>query len=202
MLLKFLNNKVILVKCNNKFFNFMKNKKQIISTTVIGLIRNGKATIGCDGQVTIGNTVVKHNTNKVRKIYNNSVLVGFAGAAADAFTLFERFESKLEQYRGNLHRAAVELAKDWRTDKYLRRLEALLAVLNNEKSLIISGTGDVIEPDDGIVAIGSGGNFALAAARALFQNTELTSREIIEKSLQIASEICIYTNNHFTIEEL
>ncbi len=179
-----------------------KEKLEIRSTTVIGMIRDGKATIGSDGQVTIGTTVVKHNTVKVRKIYNNSVLVGFAGAAADAFTLFERFEAKLEQYRGNLHRAAVELAKDWRTDKYLRRLEALLAVLNKEKSLIISGTGDVIEPDDGIVAIGSGGNYALAAARAMQQNTELSSREIIEKSLKIASEICIYTNSNFSIEEL
>jgi ATP-dependent HslUV protease subunit HslV len=178
------------------------NNMKIRSTTVIGLIRNGKATIGSDGQVTIGSTIVKHNTTKVRKIYNNSVLVGFAGAAADAFTLFERFEGKLEQYHGNLHRAAVELAKDWRTDKYLRKLEALLAVLNNEKSLIISGTGDVIEPDDGIVAIGSGGNFALAAARAMVRNTEFSSREIIEQSLKIASEICIYTNSNFTIEEL
>jgi ATP-dependent HslUV protease, peptidase subunit HslV len=178
------------------------NNMKIRSTTVIGLIRNGKATIGSDGQVTIGATVAKHHTVKVRKIYNGSVLVGFAGAAADAFTLFERFEGKLEQYHGNLHRAAVELAKDWRTDKYLRKLEALLAVLNNEKSLIISGTGDVIEPDDGIVAIGSGGNYALAAARAMIRSTELSSREIIEKSLQIASEICIYTNNNFTIEEL
>jgi ATP-dependent HslUV protease subunit HslV len=180
----------------------MNNNTKIRSTTVIGLIQNGKAVIGSDGQVTIGNTVVKHNTVKIRKIYNNSVLVGFAGAAADAFTLFERFEAKLEQYHGNLYRSAVELAKDWRTDKYLRKLEALLAILNNEKSLIISGTGEVIEPDDRIVAIGSGGNYALAAARALKQNSNLSAREIIEKSLEIASQICIYTNNNFSIEEL
>lgn len=180
----------------------MNKDTTIRSTTVIGIIQNGKAVIGSDGQVTIGNTIAKHHTTKIRKIYDNSVLVGFAGSSADAFTLFERFEAKLEQYHGNLYRSAVELAKDWRTDKYLRRLEALLAVLNNEKSLIISGTGDIIEPDDEIVAIGSGGNYALAAARALKENSTLTGKEIIKKSLEIASQICIYTNNNFSIEEL
>jgi ATP-dependent HslUV protease subunit HslV len=179
-----------------------KNHLIIRSTTAIGLIRNGKAALGADGQVTIGNTAVKHHASKIRKIYNDTVLTGFAGAAADAFTLFERFEAKLEQYRGNLYRAAVELAKDWRMDKYLRRLEALLAVLNKEKALIISGTGDIIEPDDGIVSIGSGGNYALSAARVLSKHTNLSAKEIVEESLKIASEICIYTNNNFIIEEL
>ncbi len=172
------------------------------STTVIGLIRNGKAVIASDGQVSLGNTVMKHKASKIRKIYNNKVLVGFAGATSDAFTLFERFESKLEQYKGNLLRAATELAKDWRTDKYLRRLEALLAVINKEKTLIISGNGDVIEPDDGIVAIGSGGPYALSAARVLVKYTKLSAREIVEEALKQAAEICIYTNSHINIEEL
>jgi len=172
------------------------------STTVIGLIRNGKAVIASDGQVSLGNTVMKHKASKIRKIYNNKVLVGFAGATSDAFTLFERFESKLEQYKGNLLRAATELAKDWRTDKYLRRLEALLAVINKEKTLIISGNGDVIEPDDGIVAIGSGGPYALSAARVLVKYTKLSAREIVEEALRQAAEICIYTNSHINIEEL
>ncbi len=172
------------------------------STTVIGLIRNGKAVIASDGQVSLGNTVMKHKASKIRKIYNNKVLVGFAGATSDAFTLFERFEAKLEQYKGNLLRAATELAKDWRTDKYLRRLEALLAVINKEKTLIISGNGDVIEPDDGIVAIGSGGPYALSAARVLVKYTKLSAREIVEEALKQAAEICIYTNSHINIEEL
>lgn len=172
------------------------------STTVIGLIRNGKAVIASDGQVSLGNTVMKHKASKIRKIYNDKVLVGFAGATSDAFTLFERFESKLEQYKGNLLRAATELAKDWRTDKYLRRLEALLAVINKEKTLIISGNGDVIEPDDGIVAIGSGGPYALSAARVLVKYTKLSAREIVEEALRQAAEICIYTNSHINIEEL
>lgn len=172
------------------------------STTVIGLIRDGKAVIASDGQVSMGNTVMKHKASKIRKIYNNKVLVGFAGATSDAFTLFERFESKLEQYKGNLIRAATELAKDWRTDKYLRRLEALLAVINKEKTLIISGNGDVIEPDDGIVAIGSGGPYALSAARVLLKYTKLSAREIAEEALKQAAEICIYTNSYINIEEL
>ena len=178
----------------------MKNK--VISTTVIGLIRNGKAAMGSDGQVTVANTVLKHNTKKVRKIYNDKVLAGFAGSTADALTLFEKFETKLEQYKGNLSRAAVELAKDWRTDRYLRRLEALLAVMDTKNSFIISGNGDVIEPDDGITAIGSGGSFATASARMLVKYTDLTAKQIVEESLKVAADICIYTNSHITIEEL
>lgn len=158
--------------------------------------------IGSDGQVTMGSTVMKHTTRKVRKIFNDKVLVGFAGATSDAFTLFERFESKLEQYKGNLSRAAVELAKEWRTDKYLRRLEALLAVLDKEHSLIISGTGDIIEPDDGIVAIGSGGPYALTAARMLLKFTDLSGEDIVRESLNQAADICIYTNTNITIETL
>ena len=172
------------------------------STTVIGLIHNGQAVIGSDGQVTVGTAVVKHSAKKVRKIYNGSVLAGFAGTAADAFTLFERFEDNLQQYHGNLMRAAVELAKRWRTDKYLRQLEALLAVVNKDQALIISGTGDIIEPDDGIVAIGSGGNFALAAARMLVRHTTLPARDIVRQSLEVAADICIYTNRNISVEEL
>lgn len=177
-------------------------KRKIRSTTVIGLIRDGKAVIGSDGQVTLGSTVMKHTARKVRKIFNNQVLVGFAGATSDAFTLFERFEAKLEQYKGNLSRAAVELAKEWRTDKYLRRLEALLAVVGKDKTLIISGTGDVIEPDDGIVAIGSGGQYAYVSARIMLKYTKLSAKEIVTESLKQASDICIYTNSHISIEEL
>jgi ATP-dependent HslUV protease subunit HslV len=177
-------------------------KNKILSTTVIGLIRNGKAAMGSDGQVTVSNTVLKHNTKKVRKIYNNKVLAGFAGSTADALTLFEKFEAKLEQYKGNLPRAAVELAKDWRTDRYLRRLEALLAVMDSTHAFIISGNGDVIEPDDGIVAIGSGGSFATAAARMLVKYSELSASEIVNESLNTAADICIYTNHSVTIEEL
>lgn len=180
-----------------------KNKKnRIHSTTVIGLIKNGEAVIGSDGQVTMGNTVMKHTTKKVRKIYNDKVLVGFAGATSDAFTLFEKFESKLDQYKGNLSRAAVELAKEWRSDKYLRRLEALLAVVDSEKSLIISGTGDVIEPDDGIAAIGSGGPYALVAARMLLKYSDLSAKEIVKEALNQAADVCIYTNHNISIEEL
>lgn len=174
----------------------------IHSTTVLGLRRNGIAVIGSDGQVTVGNAVMKHHARKIRKLHNDTVLAGFAGASADAFTLFERFEDKLQQYRGNLLRAAVELAKTWRTDKYLRNLEALLAVLDSEQALIISGTGDVIEPDDGIIAIGSGGNYALAAARMLMKHTELPAREIVKEALTTAGEICIYTNTNIVIDEL
>ena len=177
-------------------------KTKIRSTTVIGLIRNGKAVIGSDGQVTMGNTVLKHTAKKVRKIFNNTGLVGFAGATSDAFTLFERFEGKLEQYKGNLLRAATELAKEWRTDKYLRKLEALLAVVGKDKTLIISGTGDVIEPDDGIVAIGSGGQYAYVSARIMMKYTKLSAKEIVEESLKQASNVCIYTNSNITIEEL
>ncbi len=174
----------------------------IRSTTVIGLTHKGKCVIGSDGQVTVGNTVMKQNAKKVRKLYNDSVIAGFAGAAADAFTLFERFEDKLQEYRGNLLRASVELTKMWRTDKYLRHLEALLAVLDKEKALIISGTGEIIEPDDGIVAIGSGGSYALASARMLVKYSDLSAKEIVQESLKSAGEICIYTNQNITIEEL
>ena len=178
------------------------DEHKIHGTTIIGLRHNGHVAIGGDGQVTLGNTVMKQKSNKIRRLYNDSVLVGFAGSAADAFSLLERFEEKLEQYQGQLARAAVELAKLWRTDKYLRQLEALLAVLDKDHALIISGTGDVIEPDDGIVAVGSGGSYALAAARMLVKHTALSAREIVEDSLTAASDICIYTNKNFTIEEL
>jgi ATP-dependent HslUV protease subunit HslV len=174
----------------------------IRGTTVIGLGYKGRTVIGADGQVTVGQTVMKHTAHKVRTLYNGTILAGFAGAAADAFTLFSRFDENLEKYRGNLERAAVELAKAWRTDKYLRQLEALLAVLNREKALIISGTGEIIEPDDGIVAIGSGGAYALAAARMLVRHSTLDARAIVEESLRAAAAICIYTNDSLTIEEL
>jgi len=176
--------------------------KEIRSTTIIGLVHKGQAAMGGDGQVTLGQTVMKHNAKKVRKLYNNTILAGFAGASADAFTLMERFEDKLEQYKGNLSRAAVELAKDWRTDKYLRRLEAMLAVVSKEKALIISGNGDVIEPDDNIVAIGSGGSYALAAAKMLIKHTNLSAKEIVEEALNTAADICIYTNKNIIIEEI
>ena len=174
----------------------------IRATTVIGLTFKGKTVIGSDGQVTVGNTVMKQGAKKVRKLYNDSVLAGFAGAAADAFTLFAKFEDYLEKHRGNLERAAVELAKEWRTDKYLRHLDALLAVIDKERALVISGTGELIEPDDGIIAIGSGGSYALAAARMLVKHSTLNAREIVEESLQTAGNICIYTNTNLTIEEL
>jgi ATP-dependent HslUV protease subunit HslV len=172
------------------------------ATTILCIRRDEKAAIGGDGQVTIANTILKKNAKKVRKMYSDRVIAGFAGATADAFTLFEKFEGKLESYRGNITRAAVELAKDWRTDKILRRLEALLIVADKEHTFIISGNGDVIEPEEGIAAIGSGGPFAQAAARALYENTELGAKEIIEKSMKIASDICIYTNENIEIEEL
>lgn len=158
--------------------------------------------MAADGQVTLGEAAIKHTARKIRRLYQDKILAGFAGSTADAFSLFTRFEGKLEQYAGNLGRAAVELSKDWRTDKMLRNLEALLVVADLEQTFLLSGSGDVIEPDEGIAAIGSGGSFALAAARALVQNTELPAREIAEKSLHIASQICIYTNDHITIEEL
>ncbi|GAB4482527.1 MAG: ATP-dependent protease subunit HslV [Thermodesulfovibrionales bacterium] len=172
------------------------------ATTILCVRKNGTVSIAGDGQVTLGSTVLKQNARKVRTMYNDTVLAGFAGATADAFTLFEKFEGKLESYRGNITRAAVELAKDWRTDKILRRLEALLIVADREHTFILSGNGDVIEPEDGIAAIGSGGAYAQAAARALIENTELGSRDIVEKAMTIASGICIYTNRNISIEEL
>ncbi len=176
--------------------------EQYRGTTILSARRNGKVVIGGDGQVSMGNTVMKGNARKVRRLYNNQVLAGFAGGTADAFTLFERFEAKLEKHQGNLTRAAVELAKDWRTDRALRRLEALLAVADKEASLIITGNGDVIQPENDLIAIGSGGPFAQSAARALLENTELEAREVVEKGLNIAADICIYTNHNLTIEEL
>ena len=177
-------------------------KRKIRSTTILGLIHNGEAVIGGDGQVTLGNTVVKHNSMKIRKLYNGKVLCGFAGSAADAFTLLGRFEEKLEQYRGNVNRSVVELAKDWRTDKYLRKLEAMLAVVSEENSFIVSGTGDVIEPDDSIVAIGSGGMYALAAAKMLIKHSDLSAKEIAMEALKTAGDICIYTNDNINVEEI
>lgn len=176
--------------------------EQYRGTTILSVRRNGRVVIGGDGQVSMGNTIMKGNARKVRRLYKNQVIAGFAGGTADAFTLFERFEAKLESHGGQLVRAAVELAKDWRTDRALRRLEALLAVANAEASLIITGNGDVIQPEQDLIAIGSGGSFALSAARALFNNTEMDARDIVEKSLTIAGDICVYTNHQFTIEEL
>ena len=176
--------------------------RQFRGTTILSVRRGNTVVIGGDGQVSLGNTVMKGNARKVRRLYHDQVLAGFAGGTADAFTLFERFEGKLEQYQGQLVRAAVEMAKDWRTDRVLRRLEALLTVANKEASLIISGNGDVIEPEHGVMAIGSGGEFAKSAALALVENTDLPPREIVEKSLNIAANICIYTNNNLTIETL
>lgn len=171
-------------------------------TTILSVRRKGKLVMAGDGQVTLGNQVMKSGATKIRNTFHGKVVAGFAGSTADAFTLFEKFDAKLEEYHGNLLRAAVELAKDWRTNKVLRNLEALLAVGNAEASLIISGNGDVIEPDDGILAIGSGGSFALSAARALMRRSDLSAREVVEESLKIAAEICIYTNDQFTIEEI
>jgi ATP-dependent HslUV protease subunit HslV len=174
----------------------------IKGTTIIAVRHNGEVAIGGDGQVTFGNSILKQKANKTRKLYKDKVLAGFSGTTADAFTLFERFEAKLEQHHGNLLRSAVELAKDWRTDRMLRKLEALLIVVDKEHSLIVSGNGDVVEPDDGIIAIGSGGSFALAAARALVKHSDLDIKTIVEESMKIASEICIYTNDNIIIEEL
>ena len=171
-------------------------------TTIVSVRRNGHVAIGGDGQVSLGNTVMKGNARKVRRLYNNKVIAGFAGGTADAFTLFERFEAKLELHQGHLMRAAVELAKDWRTDRMLRKLEALLAVADANTSLIITGNGDVVQPEHDLIAIGSGGPSAQAAATALLHNTELSARDIVEKSLTIAGDICVYTNHHQTIEEL
>jgi ATP-dependent HslUV protease subunit HslV len=174
--------------------------EQFRGTTILSVRRGNQVVIGGDGQVTLGNTVMKGNARKVRRLYKDKVIAGFAGGTADAFTLFERFESKLELHQGHLVRAAVELAKDWRTDRMLRRLEAVLAVADAKVSLIITGNGDVIEPEESLIAIGSGGPFAQAAARALMENTELSAKEIVQKALTIAGDICIYTNNHLTIE--
>lgn len=171
-------------------------------TTIVSVRRNGMVAIGGDGQVSLGNTVMKGNARKVRRLYHDKVLAGFAGGTADAFTLFERFERKLEMHQGHLVRAAVELAKDWRTDRALRRLEALLAVADADNSLIITGNGDVIQPEDDLIAIGSGGPFAQAAARALLDNTELSARDIVDKALTIAGDICVFTNQHHTIDVL
>lgn len=171
-------------------------------TTIVSVRRNDSVVVGGDGQVTLGHTIMKGNARKVRRLYNNRIIAGFAGGTADAFTLFERFEAKLETHQGNLVRSAVELAKDWRTDKILRRLEAMLVVADPKASLIISGNGDVIEPEDGLIAIGSGGPYAKSAALALLKNTELDAHTITKKALEIAASVCIYTNNNFTIEAL
>lgn len=176
--------------------------EQFRGTTIVSVRRNGEVALGGDGQVSFGNTIMKGNARKIRRLYEDKVIAGFAGGTADAFTLFERFEAKLEQYNGRLARAAVELAKDWRTDRALRRLEALLAVVDESTSLILSGNGDVIEPEDALLAIGSGGAYAQAAARAMLGDTELSAREIVKKSLNIAAGICVYTNTHITIEQL
>ena len=171
-------------------------------TTILSVRRDGEVAMGGDGQVSLGNTVMKGNARKVRRLYNDRVLAGFAGGTADAFTLFERFEAQLEKYQGNLTRAAVELAKDWRTDRALRRLEAMLAVADKETSLIITGNGDVVEPEESLIAMGSGGPYAQAAARAMLENTQLSAREITEKGLDIAADICVYTNHNRALEVL
>ncbi len=180
----------------------MSTKRLIRSTTVLSVRRGGSVVLAGDGQVTLGEAVIKHSAKKIRRLYNDKILAGFAGSTADAFTLFSRFEAKLEQYHGNISRAAVELAKDWRTDKYLRHLEALLLVCDKEQTFLLSGQGDVIEPDSGVAAIGSGGPFAQAAAQALMSHTQLTARQIAEESMKIAGKMCIYTNDAIAIEEL
>ena len=181
----------------------VRRTNMIKGTTILSVRHEGKIAVGGDGQVTLGETVImKHNAKKVRKLFHDQIIVGFSGAAADAFTLLTRLEGKLEQFRGNLQRAVVELAKDWRTDRVLRKLEALLAVVDKENSFIVSGTGDIIEPDDGIIAIGSGGPYALAAAKALITHSTLSARSIVEEGMKIAATICVYTNNNIIIEEL
>ncbi|HXI11489.1 MAG TPA: ATP-dependent protease subunit HslV [Thermoanaerobaculia bacterium] len=172
------------------------------ATTILSVRRDGHVAVAGDGQVTVGNTVMKHGAAKVRRLYHDKILAGFAGSAADAFALFSRFEQKLDEYRGNMDRSVVELAKDWRLDKYLRQLQAMLIVANEERSYLVSGTGDLIQPDDGLLAIGSGGSFALAAARALVQHTSMSAAEIAAEGLRIASTICIYTNDNITVESL
>ncbi|MCI0495725.1 ATP-dependent protease subunit HslV [candidate division KSB1 bacterium] len=175
---------------------------KIRSTTILGVRHKGAVAMAGDGQVTFGDTIIKTGARKIRKMYENSILVGFAGSAADALTLFEKFEAKLEQYHGNLPRSVVELAKEWRTDRYLRRLEAQLAVMDKQNSFLVSGTGDVIEPDDSILALGSGGPYALSAARALINHTKLNAKQIVEEAMKIAGSICIYTNTNIVVEEL
>lgn len=180
----------------------MSPKRLIRSTTVLSIRRNGSVVLAGDGQVTLGESVIKHSARKIRRLYSDKILAGFAGSTADAFTLFSRFEAKLEQYHGNLGRAAVELSKDWRTDKYLRHLEALLLVCDKEQTFLLSGQGDVIEPDGGVAAIGSGGPYAQAAAQALITHTQLGARQIAEEAMRIAGKMCIYTNDTVTVEEL
>ncbi|HEY7616597.1 MAG TPA: ATP-dependent protease subunit HslV [Terriglobales bacterium] len=180
----------------------MSTKRVVRSTTVLAIRRDGKVVLAGDGQVTLGESVIKHTAKKIRRLYQDKILAGFAGSTADAFSLFSRFESKLEQYHGNIGRAAVELAKDWRTDKYLRHLEALLLVCDKDQTFLLSGQGDVIEPDGGIAAIGSGGPYAHAAAQALAQHTSLSARQIAEEAMKIAAKMCIYTNESVTVEEL
>ena len=180
----------------------MERVAKIRGTTILALRHNGKVVVAGDGQVSLGNTVIKRTARKVRRIYNGKVLAGFAGASADAFTLFDKFEKQLEQHNGNLRRAAVELAKDWRTDRVLRRLEALLIAADRDTLLVLSGSGDIIEPDDNVIAIGSGGNYALAAARVLLKHTNLDARAIAEEAMRQAAEICIFTNAQLVIEEL
>lgn len=191
-------------KSTTGFYSSDRNaeNRRIRSTTVLAVRRNGRVVMAGDGQVTMGDNIIKHGARKIRRLYQEKILAGFAGSTADAFSLFGRFETKLEQHAGNLGRAAVELAKEWRTDKSLRQLEALLLVCDPTQTYLLSGTGDVIEPDDNIAAIGSGGPYAMSAARALMQYTELDARQIAEASMNIASQTCIYTNDHFTIEEL
>src|ERR1700746_3150169 len=176
--------------------------RSIQATTILCVRKKGKVAIGSDGQVTLGETVIKHGAKKIRRLYNEKILAGFAGSSADSFALFSRFESKLEQFHGNLSRAAVELAKDWRTDRSLRHLEAVMIVADDKNTFLIAGNGDLIEPDDGLIAIGSGGAYALAAARALVKYTKLSAREVVEEAMHIAGKICIYTNESVTIEEL
>jgi len=181
----------------------MRDQRQPLhGTTILAVLRNGKVALAGDGQVTMNNTVLKHKANKIRRLCDDKILAGFSGATADAFTLFEKFEKKLEQFQGNITRAAVELAKDWRTDKVLRRLEALLLIADKDHCFIISGNGDVIEPDDSVTAVGSGGPYALAAAKALLDHTNLSAREIATEAMTIAANICIYTNNQVVIEEV
>ena len=172
------------------------------ATTILAVRHKGRAVLAGDGQVTLGSTIVKHGARKIRRLYNDTILAGFAGSAADSFALFSRFESKLEQYRGNLERASVELARDWRTDRMLRRLEAMMIVSDTQSTFLLSGTGDLIEPDDGIVAVGSGGPYAMAAARALARHSDLDAKKIAKEAMVIASDICVYTNSSLTIEEL
>jgi ATP-dependent HslUV protease, peptidase subunit HslV len=179
-----------------------KDKNRIRSTTVLCVKHNDSVVIGADGQVSLGESVLKHGAKKIRRLYNHKILAGFAGSTSDAFALFQRFEGKLEEFNGNIARAAIDLSKEWRTDKVLRRLEAMLIVANKEKLFILSGSGDIIEPDEDVLAIGSGGNYAMAAALALKRNSNLDAKEIVEKALDIAADICIYTNKNFTIEVL